>query len=75
MKLFTIAWILCIVHGIHAQKRNVMETKTTKEEAIKAVLQDYLEGIRTGDTTLLGQTFHPDALCIAFRRHQRNSLR
>lgn len=62
MKLLTIAWMLCIWHGIQAQNRDIMEPKQNKQEAIRAVIHHYFKGIETGDTALLGQTFHPDAL-------------
>lgn len=62
MKLMTIAWMLFTGQGIHAQNLNIMETKTNHQEAITAVIHQYFKGIETGDTTLLGQTFHKDAL-------------
>jgi hypothetical protein len=61
MKLFTIAWMFCIWQGIHAQNLQIMETKTNTK-AVTAVIEQYFRGIQTGDTVLLGQTFHPDAL-------------
>lgn len=62
MKLVTIAWMLSIGQGIHVQNLNIMETKTNNPEAITTVIHHYFKGIETGDTALLGQTFHPDAL-------------
>lgn len=53
--------MLCMWQGVSAQFQNTMET-TSNKEAITAVIQQYFKGIQTGDTTLLGQTFHPDAL-------------
>jgi hypothetical protein len=62
MKLMTIALMLCIQQGINAQKISTMETTTNSKEAITAVIEQYFKGIQFGDTTLLGQTFHKDAL-------------
>lgn len=61
MKLLTIAWMFCIWQGIHAQNWNTMGT-TNSKEAVTTLIEQYFKGIQTGDTTLLGQTFHPDAL-------------
>lgn len=62
MKLIAIVLMLCIGQGINAQEINVMETTTNSKEAIIAVVEQYLKGIQFGDTVLLGQTFHKDAL-------------
>lgn len=62
MKLVTLVWMLCIGHSIHAQNLDIMETNTNNRKEIEAVINHYFKGIETGDTTLLGQTFHPDAL-------------
>lgn len=35
---------------------------TSNKDAVTAVINQYFKGIETGDTILLGQTFHPDAL-------------
>ena len=44
------------------QTINFEVMKTSSQEAITAVINQYFKGIETGDTTLLGQTFHKDAL-------------
>ncbi len=62
MKLITTAWMLCIWQGIFAQHLKTMETTTNNTEAIVSVIDQYFKGIETGDTVLLGQTFHKDAL-------------
>ena len=62
MKLLTIAWMLCMWQGIRTQNFNEMETKTNSLQAITAVIKQYFKGIEMGDTTLLGQTFHRNAL-------------
>lgn len=62
MKSFTIVWMLCMWQGIRAQNFNEMEIETNSLQAITAVINQYFKGIETGDTTLLGQTFHKDAL-------------
>lgn len=62
MKLITIVLMLCIRQGINAQEINVMETTTNSKEVIATVINQYFKGIQFGDTTLLGQTFHKDAL-------------
>jgi hypothetical protein len=62
MKLIIIVWMLCNWQGIHAQQLNTMETRTNNKEAVKAVIEQYLKGIQFGDTALLAQTFHKDAL-------------
>jgi len=61
MKSISIVLMLCIRQGISAQNLKDMET-TSSKEAITAVITQYFKGIETGDTTLLGQTFHTDAL-------------
>ncbi|TSJ40088.1 nuclear transport factor 2 family protein [Fluviicola chungangensis] len=61
MKLFTIALMLCIRQGISAQILKIMET-TNNTAAVVTVINRYFKGIETGDTVLLGQTFHSDAL-------------
>lgn len=62
MKMITIVWMLCIWQSIHTQTLKIMETKTNSKKAIEAVIRQYFKGIETGDTTLLGQTFHKNAL-------------
>lgn len=62
MKSFTFVWMLCMWQGIRAQNFNEMETKTNSLQVITAVINQYFKGIETGDTTLLGQTFHQNAL-------------
>lgn len=72
MKLIITAWIICAgyfrrdvilrVPTMPDQNTKFEAMKTTGKEAITAVINQYLKGIETGDTTLLGQTFHKDAL-------------
>ncbi len=72
MKLLIIAYTICIGQiGGHLinhlptmpdQNIKLEIMKTTSKESITAVIHQYFKGIETGDTTLLGNTFHKDAL-------------
>ena len=57
------AWLFMVPMNSHAQKINVMKTYKTEETTIKnAIEQLYLKGIYEGNTELLKEIFHKDAL-------------
>jgi hypothetical protein len=73
--VITITLMLCIWQSINGQSKTIpieigcqdlntnnMETTTNSKEAITAVINHYFQGIQLGDTAILGQTFHKDAL-------------
>ncbi|PJJ67170.1 putative lumazine-binding protein [Chryseobacterium geocarposphaerae] len=57
------AWLFMVPINSYAQKINVMKTYKTEEATIKnAIEQLYLKGIYEGNTELLKEIFHKDAL-------------
>lgn len=61
--LIVIAWLFIVPINSYAQKINVMKTDKTEEAAIKiAIEQLYFKGIYEGNTQLLKEIFHKDAL-------------
>ncbi|MPS65454.1 MAG: nuclear transport factor 2 family protein [Chryseobacterium sp.] len=61
--LMVMAWLFMVPINSYAQKINVMKTYKTEEANIKnAIEQLYLKGIYEGNTELLKEIFHKDAL-------------
>jgi len=61
--LIVMAWQFIVPINSYAQKINVMKTDKTEETAIKnAIEQLYFKGIYEGNTELLKEIFHKDAL-------------
>ncbi|WP_370897879.1 nuclear transport factor 2 family protein [Chryseobacterium gossypii] len=61
--LLLMVWLFGLPANSHAQKVNIMERNPIQEAEIKtAIEQYYFKGIFKGDTVLLKQVFHKDAL-------------
>ncbi|KIC61416.1 nuclear transport factor 2 family protein [Chryseobacterium taiwanense] len=61
--LIVMAWLFIVPINSYAQKINVMKTDKTEETAIKNVIEQlYFKGIYEGNTELLKEIFHKDAL-------------
>lgn len=61
--ILLIAFMLCTLQGIKAQKNNTMKNQASDIESITKVLEsNYFKGIYEGDVDLLGKAFHPETL-------------